>query len=629
MTAAATAIASLVALFAAPPAFAKRAPTPSLLDSAAAAVPNRYAASAVEQVLRQGGNAVDAAVTAGFVLAVTSPDTAGLGGGGFMTLYMGNQPYFLDFRERAPQGAIPGMFLDAKGKVVAGASEVGGRAAAVPGSVAGLWEAQKRFGKLKWAQVLAPAIQLARDGFDVDEPLAQRLSKAGPRFNGKTNFSVYFADLHAGSHLRQPELAATLQQLADNGGNAFYSGHVADLLAEAMRGHGLITQSDLSDYQAKWRAPLVAPWHGYQIITASAPSVGGLALVQMLRLREGLQSAFDGVGPDTPQYAQLTAAIAERVDADQHRYPGDPDSAAASDGSGGAQSAARWIGADYIKRQATEIAASTKAKADVEAGTAAAAAGASAASGAAASGAVAGAASSADAASGASVATPASSASALGTAPAPAPASAAAAAATASAPVSTKAHPSAGTQSAGAKPAEEPARAISTQYAIVDRWGNAVSVSMTMNAPFGSGVVVPGAGFLLNDAMDGFASTGEDAGTAKADGRDPAQSQSGAHGNAIAGGRRPVSPMAPTILTDGGKAILALDAGGAGRPDSLQGPLVEYLVITSIVHDKQPLAQAVSGPTTSGADVQAVQVQGDAPVPQADPRGRGVATVVK
>ncbi|WP_052738460.1 gamma-glutamyltransferase [Robbsia andropogonis] len=185
------ATAGLLTLASSGQAWAKRAPPPTLFDSAAVAVPNAYAASAAEQMLRQGGNAVDAAVAVGFVLAVTSPATAGLGGGGFMTLYVDNQPYFLDFRERAPQGAIAGMYLDAKGKPVPHASTVGGRAVAVPGSVAGLWEAQKRFGKLKWAQVLAPAIQLARDGFDVDKSLSQLAAKAAPRFNGKTNFPLF------------------------------------------------------------------------------------------------------------------------------------------------------------------------------------------------------------------------------------------------------------------------------------------------------------------------------------------------------------------------------------------------------------------------------------------------------
>jgi gamma-glutamyltranspeptidase/glutathione hydrolase len=642
----------------APPTFAKSAPTPTLLDSAALAVPNRYAASAAQQVLQQGGNAVDAAVAAGFALAVTSPATAGLGGGGFMTLYVRNQPYFLDFRERAPQGAVAGMYLDAKGKRIPSASEVGGRAVAVPGSVAGLWEAHKRFGKLKWAQVLAPAIQLARDGFDVDTALAQRAAAAAPRFKGKTNFSTYFANLHDGARLRQPELAATLQQLADDGGNTFYSGHTADLLADAMRGHGLVTQSDLSDYHAQWRAPLVAPWHGYQVITAAPPSVGGIALVQMLRLREALQSSFDGVGPDTPSYARLTSAIVKRVYADQQGYPGDPDRPTSGGDSGGdrASTAAHWIDASYVKRQAAEIAGTEKAERAKEAAASAAAqAAASEAAAAQAAAAQAAAASSALAASGAANASAASSAaapeavsgaaarpasaafaasasvasSAIKAAPAPAPASASTPSATPTVAPSQATAQKAPSSAVAPKPVDEAARALSTQYAVVDKWGNAVSVSLTMDAPFGAGVVVPGAGFLLNDAMDTFTSpsaTGSDAADAHSDG--VAADADVRQRNAIAAGRRPVSPMAPTILIDGGKVVLVLGAGSAGRPNSLEGPLTQYRVISSVVYDGRSVGEAVSLPST-GADAQAVQVQGNSPVPQADPHGRGVAAVVK
>ena len=152
-----------------------------------------------------------------------------------------------------------------------------------------------------------------------------------------------------------------------------------------------------------------------------------------------------------------------------------------------------------------------------------------------------------------------------------------------------------------------------------------MAVSMTMDAPFGSGVVVPGAGFLMNDAMDTFDSAPP--GAPSSNGSSVA-SGSTSSGKTIAGGRRPVSPMAPTILTEGGKVILVLGAGGSGQPDSLAGPLAQYHVITSIVHEGRPLAQAMSAPA-SGVAVQAVQVRGNTPVPQADLHGQGVAAVVK
>ena len=160
-----------------PPAKAQ----PAVLTASAIAVADEYSADAAEQIFKEGGNAVDAAVAIAFTLAVTYPEAGNIGGGGFMTLYVGGKPYFLDYRERAPLSATRNMYLDDKGEVIKGMSLYGHRAVGVPGTVDGMWEAQKRFGKLKWKQVLAPAIKYAQDGFEVSDQLQERRDNASKR----------------------------------------------------------------------------------------------------------------------------------------------------------------------------------------------------------------------------------------------------------------------------------------------------------------------------------------------------------------------------------------------------------------------------------------------------------------
>lgn len=255
------------------PAHAKGPQQRVVLDGSAVAVADKYSADAAEEIFRQGGNAVDAAVAIAFTLAVTYPEAGNIGGGGFMTVYMGGKPYFLDYRERAPLAATKDMYLDKDGNVVKGMSLYGDRAVGVPGTVAGMWEAQKRFGKLKWKQVIAPAIRYARDGFVVDEQLAQRGVDASKEFGGKTNFDQYFSGLKAGATFKQPELAAVLARIANDGAKDFYDGKTADLIAASMKkGGGLITKQDLVQYKAVWRQPVQANWNGYRVITAPPPS---------------------------------------------------------------------------------------------------------------------------------------------------------------------------------------------------------------------------------------------------------------------------------------------------------------------------------------------------------------------
>lgn len=298
------------------------------LRAGAVASPDRYGALAAREVLKSGGNAVDAAVATAFTLAVTYPEAGNLGGGGFMTLYVGGKPYFLDYRETAPAAASAGMYLDASGQPVTALSLVGVLSSGVPGTVRGMAEAHRRFAKLSWARDLAPAIRLARQGFIVPEGLIRERAASRTDFARVTNFDRYFGAMRVGRRFRQPELAATLTRIAQGGEREFYAGRTADLVvAQMSRGptRGLITKADLAAYKVAWREPIQGNWRGYRVITAPPPSSGGIALLQMLAMKADADPAFKGVALNSPQYLHLVSEIEKRVFADRAEYLGDPD----------------------------------------------------------------------------------------------------------------------------------------------------------------------------------------------------------------------------------------------------------------------------------------------------------------
>ena len=300
----------------------------AVLAAGAVASPDRYGALAAREILKAGGNAADAAVATGFALAVTYPEAGNLGGGGFMTLYMHGKPYFLDYREIAPAGASAGMYLDASGEPVAALSLVGNLSSGVPGTVRGLAEAHRRFGRLSWRRDLAPAIRFATRGFLVTSQLIGMRDDSQAPFLDTTNFEHYFAGMAAGQRFRQPELAATLRRIAARGDREFYEGRTADLLlAQMHRGAvaGLIDRTDLARYQAVWREPVEGTWHGYTLVTAPPPSSGGIALLQMLTMKQDAAALFQGVALNSPQYLHLVSEIEKRVFADRAQYLGDPD----------------------------------------------------------------------------------------------------------------------------------------------------------------------------------------------------------------------------------------------------------------------------------------------------------------
>ena len=293
---------------------------------AAVAAPDRHAARVAAAVLADGGNAIDAAVAVAFVLAVTYPEAGNLGGGGFATVFFEGNSYFLDYRECAPGSATAAMYLDPDGKVIADASTLGAGAAAVPGTVEGLWQLHRRFARRTWSQDLAPAIRLAHEGFQVGRMQQATREARAAELHGRTNFLSYFGALSAGTTFRQRELEATLRRVAAHGSDGFYKGRTAELIiAEMARGHGHISAADLTAYHAIWREPLAGDWAGYHVITAPLPSSGGIALLSLLAMKADLAPAFAGVTLNSPQYVHLLAEIEKRVFADRADYLGDPD----------------------------------------------------------------------------------------------------------------------------------------------------------------------------------------------------------------------------------------------------------------------------------------------------------------
>ncbi len=278
------------------------------------------------QMLQAGGNAVDAAVATGFALAVVYPAAGNLGGGGFMMLRLANgELHFLDFREKAPLRATANMYVGREDKIIPDASTVGYLSVGVPGTVAGLVEAQRRFGKLSLRQVMAPAIQLADKGYvlsgeeaeELHDPLLSGFPESRRIFQRNGNF------YRAGEVFRQPELAHTLTRIEQDPAS-FYHGTLASQLARAIRKHGgLVSKKDLATYQVKDRKPLTGMYRQYEIIAPPPPSSGGIALLETLNILEGYDMA--ALGDRTPESMHLIIEAFRRAFLDRTSYLGDPD----------------------------------------------------------------------------------------------------------------------------------------------------------------------------------------------------------------------------------------------------------------------------------------------------------------
>jgi gamma-glutamyltranspeptidase/glutathione hydrolase len=278
------------------------------------------------EILQAGGNAVDAAVATGFALAVVHPPAGNIGGGGFMLIRMADgTTHFLDYREKAPAAATPAMYLDARGNVIEGASEIGYKAIGVPGSVAGLVQAEQKYGKLTLKQVMAPAIKLAREGY----PLTW-----GEAADFHDSYLAKFPESHrvfqrdgdyykAGEIFRQPDLARTLERIAIHPDD-FYHGELARELAAAIqKGGGLITADDLAHYEVKEREPVRGTYRGYEVLSAPPPSSGGTVLIESLNILEGYDLAK--MESRSARSMHFTVEAFRRAFFDRAEFMGDPD----------------------------------------------------------------------------------------------------------------------------------------------------------------------------------------------------------------------------------------------------------------------------------------------------------------
>jgi gamma-glutamyltranspeptidase/glutathione hydrolase len=417
-------------------------------------------------IMKKGGNAVDAAVAVQFALAVVHPQAGNLGGGGFMVFRSAKGvANTLDFREKAPARATTNMYLDAEGNVIPDMSLATHQASGVPGSVDGMVEAHKRYGKLKWAQLIQPAVDLAGKGFKMTARLAANLNRGKADFikmNPGKNYLIKPESWKEGDVLIQADLAKTLELIRDNGRAGFYAGKIANaIVAEMKKGNGLISKSDLTNYHAVWRKAIKGTYKQYTIITMPPPSSGGIALLQLLKSVEPYP--LHRFGHNSDSTIRLMVEAERRVYADRSKYLGDPDFYKVPVDS--------LLRSAYIKSRMNNF--------------------------------------SWDAATLSSTIRPGS--------------------------------------FAGYESDQ------TTHYSIVDKEGNAVAITTTLNDSFGSKIFVGGAGFLLNNEMDDFSSK---------PGVPNMYGLLGGKANAIQPNKRMLSSMTPTIVAKDGKLFMVVGTPG-------------------------------------------------------------------
>jgi gamma-glutamyltranspeptidase/glutathione hydrolase len=288
---------------------------------------NHYASQVGLDILKKGGNAIDAAVAVQFTLAVVYPNAGNIGGGGFMVYRTASgESNTLDYREKGASKASRDMYLDSAGNAIVEKSLFGSLAAGVPGSVAGMVEAHQKYGKLNWAELVEPAVALAKNGFQISERQANELNGIQSRLKALNPLGAAFIKdkWTTGDLLVQPELAFTMEQIRDKGRAGFYEGPVADaIVAQMTRDHGIISKEDLKNYQAIWRKPVSGKYKEFNVITMPPPSSGGIALIQLLKSVESYPLKRWGFNADST--VQLMVEAERRVYADRAAHLGDPD----------------------------------------------------------------------------------------------------------------------------------------------------------------------------------------------------------------------------------------------------------------------------------------------------------------
>ena len=430
---------------------------------------HRLASEVGVAMLQQGGNAIDAAVAVGYAEAVVNPCCGNIGGGGFMVAHLADgRDVFLNFRETAPAAATPGMYLDAGGKMVPGASLNGWRAVAVPGTVLGLDTALTQYGTLPRSVVMAPAIRLAREGFVLNRYDTDIMQRFTATFRRESNVARIFlradgSPPQPGDRLVQSDLADTLQAIADGGPDAFYRGRIPQEVEAASRaGGGIISAADFAAYRVTQSAPLSCVYRGFLFLSAPPPSSGGVTLCEILQILEGYD--MRSLGFHSAQAVHVMAEAMRHAFFDRNNYLGDPAFVANPIDS--------LLSPAHIRAIRTQIG---------------------------------------------DRATPSS-------------------------------HLIAG--------AVLHEHTETTHYSIIDKAGNAVSVTYTLNGGFGAGVIAGDTGFLLNDEMDDFT---VQPGVANHYGLVQGEA------NAIAAGKRPLSSMAPTLVLRDGHVFLVLGSPGGAR----------------------------------------------------------------
>ena len=446
-------------------------------------------------VLKAGGNAVDAAVAVGYALAVVYPAAGNLGGGGFMTVQLADgRKTFLDFREKAPLAATADMYLDKDGNVVEGLSAKGHLAVGVPGTVSGMELALSKYGTLKRAQVIAPAIKLAENGFALEQGDIDLLHTATGEFEKDKDMRGIFLHngqpLQVGQKLVQKDLAKTLKEISAKGSDGFYKGWVAKALVDSSQaGKGIITQADLDKYKTRELAPIECDYRGYHVVSAPPPSSGGVVICQIMNILEGYPMADLGYHSAQGLHYQIEAMRHAYVD--RNSYLGDPD----------------FVQNPIDHLLDKEYAA--KLRAAIE--------------------------------------------------------------------------PQKAGDSQAIKPGVAPHEGNNTtHYSIVDKWGNAVSVTYTLNDWFGAGVMASKTGVILNDEMDDF--------TVKV-GVPNMYGLVQGEANAIAPGKAPLSSMSPTIVTKDGKAVMVVGTPGGSRIIT-----ATLLTILNVIDYKMNIQEAVDAP---------------------------------
>ena len=446
-------------------------------------------------VLKAGGNAVDAAVAVGYALAVVYPAAGNLGGGGFMTVQLADgRKTFLDFREKAPLAATANMYLDKDGNVIEGLSAKGHLAVGVPGTVSGMELALNKYGTLKRAQVIAPAIKLAENGFALEQGDIDLLHTATAEFEKDQDLRAIFLHngqpLQVGQTLVQKDLARTLKEVSAKGSDGFYKGWVAKALVDSSQaGKGLITQADLDRYKTRELAPIECDYRGYHVVSAPPPSSGGVVICQIMNILEGYPMADLGYHSAQGLHYQIEAMRHAYVD--RNSYLGDP---------------------DFVKNPIAHLLDKNYA-----------------------------------------------------------------------AKLRDAIEPHKAGDSQAIKPGVSPHEGNNTtHYSIVDTWGNAVSVTYTLNDWFGAGVMASKTGVILNDEMDDF--------TVKV-GVPNMYGLVQGEANAIAPGKAPLSSMSPTIVTKDGKAVMVVGTPGGSRIIT-----ATLLTILNVIDYKMNIQEAVDAP---------------------------------